>query len=501
MFPLINKRENGVNLRRIMDMLGVATKDVEQYSGFERGDKHMKLYHYRSIDNAIKEIENRTFRYSDRLEVNDPLEGYIRVYWKGDRIAWEGLFRNYICSLWQCIAFYHMGIEYEEIEANAVIIDIHHFDNVPMGEIFKVISTRFIENDYIQKIMKYLDEKQISCSAKSLRMLLRLLHEIAFSICINKMKEEKLINDNQNEYVLATEKVLEELINAETEQMSVEQMKVMFESAAIIVEDMIESIFLMKGCETNTYSAQSQNWMKVRLDFPSVYVSKLQEIIYPKAYFVCFSSDNTNSAMWGNYADNHTGVCLIYQTRNVNGKETLSVKSKVVYGNEKSFLFRDDEVKAVTYNHMAIQRNFFESLGRLTYLQIESWLVSGDEKKSELLERYLEEDWRNKYWVDYDEKYCMKLPAWKHEKEYRLLITDSFYEYTPEDRFIKYNQEQLVGVIFGIKTSECDKFRIINALKKSDRNLDDFEFYQAEYDDEDQTIKVRGKYLFDKTIH
>lgn len=33
MFPLINKRETGVNLRRIMDMRGVSAKDVQQYLG------------------------------------------------------------------------------------------------------------------------------------------------------------------------------------------------------------------------------------------------------------------------------------------------------------------------------------------------------------------------------------------------------------------------------------------------------------------------------------
>lgn len=33
MFPVINKKETGVNLRRIMDQRGVAVKDVQQYLG------------------------------------------------------------------------------------------------------------------------------------------------------------------------------------------------------------------------------------------------------------------------------------------------------------------------------------------------------------------------------------------------------------------------------------------------------------------------------------
>ena len=33
MFPLINKRETGVNLCRIMDMRGITPKDVQEYLG------------------------------------------------------------------------------------------------------------------------------------------------------------------------------------------------------------------------------------------------------------------------------------------------------------------------------------------------------------------------------------------------------------------------------------------------------------------------------------
>lgn len=78
----------------------------------------MELYHYRPIDTALKEILNGTFRYSDRSELNDPIEGYVQVYWQGDKPAWEGLFRNYICSLFQSIEFYLVAAKYEEIERN-----------------------------------------------------------------------------------------------------------------------------------------------------------------------------------------------------------------------------------------------------------------------------------------------------------------------------------------------------------------------------------------------
>lgn len=165
--------------------------------------------------------------------------------------------------------------------------------------------------------------------------------------------------------------------------------------------------------------------------------------------------------------------------------------------NGETFGFRDDELKVVNYDYQVIQRNFFESLGRMNMAQIKSWLAPADGKTSDLLEKYQEDDWRKKYWVDFEEKYCAKLPAWKHEKEYRLLITDLLNEYSRDNRFIKYKSEQFVGVIFGIKTSEYDKIRIISAIKQQGRSLDDLEFFQAEFDDERNEIVVRSKYYSD----
>lgn len=151
----------------------------------------MELYHYRSVDTALKEIENGTFHYSDRTELNDPIEGYVQIYWQGDIPAWEGLFRNYICSLFHSIELYLHKERCIEIEKHAVLLDIHHFDNLSLGEIYKTVSDRFTENRNVQKVIKCLVDQNIRCSVKLLRLLLRIVHEIAFSICIKYMKEKR----------------------------------------------------------------------------------------------------------------------------------------------------------------------------------------------------------------------------------------------------------------------------------------------------------------------
>lgn len=457
----------------------------------------MELYHYRSVETALKEITNGTFHYSERDELNDPIEGYVKLYWQGDWPAWEGLFRNYICSLCDSICSYLLAAKYTEIEKRAVLLDIHCSDDMEYGELLQNVADQFIEHSYIQKLMNYLVEQNICCSVKLLRLLLRLVHEISFSICMSAMKERRLVPEDTKEYYIPMEEIFSKFPEEALQKVSAEEKHVLLEIGANLLEDMLESRFMAEQWGEDQELTQRQTWYKVRIDFPAIYTKQIQEIIYPKVYVVCFSTDRANSAMWGNYADNHRGVCLVYRSTSIDGKETISVRSQMSVSNQRiSYSFRNDTVSPVKYDGPMIQRNFFESLGRMTYKQIASWLISKSGEKSRFFENYKNEQWREKYWVDYKEKCCRKLPHWQHEKEYRLLLSDSFHKHTPKERLIEYAPDSLVGVIFGIKTSEYDKIRIIRAIKETGRLLPDFNFYQADYDDERQCIAVRKKMLF-----
>lgn len=95
----------------------------------------MIFYHYRSIESALLEIGNGTFHFSEPNELNDPIEGYVRVYWKGDKAAWEGLLRNYVCSLYQAIELYLLAADEGTLHHKSILVDIHRYDDVPLGEI------------------------------------------------------------------------------------------------------------------------------------------------------------------------------------------------------------------------------------------------------------------------------------------------------------------------------------------------------------------------------
>lgn len=75
MFPLINKRENGINLRRIMDKHGISVKEVQQYLGL---GSVQSVYHWingistPTIDNlyALSELAKRSMQRKQSRHIN-----------------------------------------------------------------------------------------------------------------------------------------------------------------------------------------------------------------------------------------------------------------------------------------------------------------------------------------------------------------------------------------------------------------------------------------------
>lgn len=155
------------------------------------------------------------------------------------------------------------------------------------------------------------------------------------------------------------------------------------------------------------------------------------------------------------------------------------------------------QVRPITYDKKVVERNFFTTLGRLTLRQIQSWLTGKNGRRSELFDKFSNQNmdlWRERYLDDYIEKFHRKNFAWKHEKEYRVLLRDTFYQYEQnENRLLKYDPSLLKGVIFGINTSIDDKFALIRVIHARADKFKDVKFFQSEYQEDTQEISIREK--------
>ena len=250
---------------------------------------------------------------------------------------------------------------------------------------------------------------------------------------------------------------------------------------------MIESGLLalkLNNRSSNINYMLKQHMLWLRFIFPRTYVEQLKEIMYPSGYVVCFSDTPTNSAMWGNYADNHRGICFIYETENFDGREYINFATKSL------------EIKQIKYTSQVIERNFFDTLRNLSFIRAEDWLTGRGGLKSKKLTAPKSTEG---YVYDYQEKFYRKIMDWHYEREYRIFLADRFFHYTDRlARNLKYDLNILTGIIFGIRTTLDDRFKILQKLAKLGKSIRDLDFFQAEYDDDMQSIYIREKILLTK---
>lgn len=49
------------------------------------------------------ELENQEIYFASLPELNDPLEGFKDLFWRGDAIVWKNLFRHYLLCFMQVV--------------------------------------------------------------------------------------------------------------------------------------------------------------------------------------------------------------------------------------------------------------------------------------------------------------------------------------------------------------------------------------------------------------
>lgn len=87
----------------------------------------MKIYKFRSTNYMIDEIENEIIYFSPKEDLNDPIEGYIKLYFNGDEIAWRGLFKNYFISFYNKVNSFliiKMLEEFQDNESKDLLIEL-----------------------------------------------------------------------------------------------------------------------------------------------------------------------------------------------------------------------------------------------------------------------------------------------------------------------------------------------------------------------------------------
>ena len=116
--------------------------------------------------------------------------------------------------------------------------------------------------------------------------------------------------------------------------------------------------------------------------------------------------------------------------------------------------------------------NFFRSIGRLAGDELKKlWYTDDKGNESDCGDHLRSDgatnDWHESYWDRFYRDITTKTKDWEYEQEYRLILEDMSGEYEKEEsRRLIYPFRSLKGIIFGIKTSDENKSRIIKIIQK-----------------------------------
>ncbi len=454
------------------------------------------FYRFRSIKSLLgkhEELKKQEIYFASPSELNDPMEGYRDIFWKGDEIIWKNFFRHYLLCFEKTFRKYVIGGEkYHELSKD----DIHVFEkesNFPTEmykEKFSEICNQFFENIYIKEYINGLSKRSL-VGKNELKHHIENLHIFALENIANVYEKRKLINPIVHETPSGEDQLRNTLKSKpfETlEKLSCEPNVSKDFDTFFAIQNQIKSELNLINQHNNSSRLEQKNKDFIFIRFPELYIGEIEKLAFPEWYTACFMSECTNSSVWGHYADNHRGVCLIFKTEGndlpfitLNGVKGRSSNKGKIYGEVKHPLY---EIK---YNESYGKIDFFRSMGRLPISIIKNiWYKDDNGKVSSSVNGIFDsvDKWRKRYWEDFIKGITIKSKDWKYEKEYRAILTNTFEDYsTQESRKIKYEFSTLEGIVFGMNTELEDKLKIIKIIdeKCSETNRKDFKFYQAFY--------------------
>jgi hypothetical protein len=93
--------------------------------------------------------------------------------------------------------------------------------------------------------------------------------------------------------------------------------------------------------------------------------------------------------------------------------------------------------------------------------------------------------WRAAYWRSFYRVATTKLEDWKHEAEFRIVMSDMLgLRQDKASAKVTYDFASLVGIVFGMRTPDNDKVAIIKQVRSMCERAKrtDFAFHQMKYD-------------------
>lgn len=459
----------------------------------------MEFYRFRSLENLFNqyednnaekkikrlgELEEQCIFFPTVQQLNDPMEGYRNLVWKGDKIVWINFIRNFMFLYTDIITELDTKIDIEKLDIDKIKYNYtmkFREWNIPRctktGKLYSFSEINSITEE-VSKSLEFI--KQIDLFNEAFNPL---LENKNFNTLINYLEENEIPNF-KIEIILGV--ILLNIHNFIFDNNS----RIFDDKILLNIKNIINSNepkFLKKD---ERYFSIKESSIGAEVYFITIrlYLEILNKSMFDNWYVTCFMKEMDNPIVWSHYADNHKSICFIYETIEENDINYLTLKnnkSEIIKFALREVKYNENERKII---------NPFENFGMLMKDEVINQWINFNDQKSEFLSSCYNDNFQSKYASTQLNDLSIKSDHWEYENEYRIILNSFWKSHeNKEDRTFQYDYNQLKGIIIGINTNKENLIKIIAVVEKLQKKYDrknDFTVKQAYYCTTDKKIKT-----------
>ena len=194
-------------------------------------------------------------------------------------------------------------------------------------------------------------------------------------------------------------------------------------------------------------------------DFPRRFVQAMGKLLLSEWGLACFTKDFQNPYLWSAYADQHRGICLVFDRETLEGLEPPEYTAEV-------------ELDEVRYEMTKPEIEFFTNVPMLTGLEYERLFSDENGVPSPLCPFLpMNDERRQQAWLQRRESsrenLLTKHLQWQAEQEVRMFCRfdwGGIMSEEPSRHTVQYPIRALKGIIFGERTDDEAKRDILEVI-------------------------------------
>ena len=436
-----------------------------------------KIFRFRSIDRVLtdRELGDQYIYFARHSELNDPVEGIRNVFWCGDSIVWERFFVHYL----RCLQMFFL-LWLDVGERVQLGIDDIRVKRPLRGSYFT------LEFEQVHRKLREMTFKNLDLSYLLTRLanrkwhrqwlvfVLEVVHGYAFNHLSNLLYDMGFRTVKRQPK--ATTREFWEALFDQIDRSSPDLADLALSIADIRRQ---ERNIALSAAADEAHTAT--NLVTILSDFPSLYIRRIETLVFPVSNVACFSRLHHNSSMWGHYSDAHTGICLVFELQNDNqGGQCLPLLSP---RDHQSLLI---PCRDVDYASTLPEIDFFRYIGTIPVKQIlDDWYTGFDGVVSSCASHLSDRSsWKDDRKALFDNDIAAKSLDWKYENEVRLVVPEDEDQPQSGGRRWGFDLRSLHGIIFGMNVKRRDMIAIFRTVATLCQQADQKSvfYYEAYYD-------------------